>query len=89
MKKHQLARERSKSLERGPSEGGWTQPKGKKGPAWTFGRLEYLSRCLSDPVPCILFEMSEIDKPGALATYLGVYQINLCDCFDKTNSKYS
>ena len=91
VKKHQLARERSKSLERGPAEGGWSQnqPKGKKGPAWTFGRLEYLSRCLSDPVPCILFEMSEIDKPGALATYLGVYQINLSDCFDKTNSKYS
>ena len=37
VKKHQLARERSE--ERGPGEGG-----GKKGPSWTFSRLEYLSR---------------------------------------------
>ena len=37
VRRHQLARERSQ--ERGPGEGG-----GKKGPAWTFSRLEYLSR---------------------------------------------
>ena len=84
VKKHQLARERSKSLERGPAEGGWSQqPKGKKGPAWTFGRLEYLSRCLG----IWFLELNEFifrlekNKPGVLATYLC-----LCQIYKKTKS---
>ena len=46
VKRHLAGQQRDRSCERGPGEsgGGGGGDKGRKGPAWTFGRLEYLSR---------------------------------------------